>query len=837
MAARASAAVVAALLSMIAVVAALAWIPTSTPLSPWNAGPRGASRLNATPTQSLAGVPCGSKVIVPLEEPPSESLARQLEALASCGSTIVVLDSRGYSTSLLEPLGLGVAVENATIIDEVSAAGEPWIVNATLSIPWLNETLHVAIPKPRLTLYTTPPQAAGYTSPYAYADLDHNWHLSMADRVGSYAVVALWRRGNSTIVLIPSLEAAWNNYSTGLTALLGALPGGPTLYYTGALSLTGLDKLKASLARSPKSLPPPLAGAIAIGVAASLAGAYLAGSRPTASPPALAGTAAALAIAALLTGKTLVGATALVAAALASVPRARWLAASLLVAAALEASGEVPGGWMLYLAAVLAAVYSGPGGGGAWVLGPTSYSSLVLQAYLAPLILLEPLLATRLAFAAIASATLGAAGYLALRAYHVEVQPPPSEAPLGSSVSVILRLEGPTHAALEIWGPRGPRIAVVAPGEALEYEYPLDSTGLHRIRLEVALGDPLGLARRTFTETFEIMAIPVLEALRSKVAGILAGAGGAEEHLRAVRVAAAKLERPRALAAAGRRGPAVRESPGALAQGYGAGAGSGLGEIGSSGEAWRSVAPRGLLETILALVGDSSQMPGGRSEYLGPRPFVAGDRIADIHWKKSIEKQELVVKEWNREHGGGPRGGGAAGSGGASVDVVIVNVEASKPDDLDAVLYRALSILEASKYKAWTTLALVRGRDYLVLQGPPQGLLAALAEATKIWRLSVPYRYRAPARPSEALKATASSIGSRGPHAVVAVYNAWRAQQLAVAIRKAGPAPPAYFTLIHAPPAGVWAAVTARVLSLVGYAEAPRISIQAPATGVHGGHA
>ena len=72
-------------------------------------------------------------------------------------------------------------------------------------------------------------------------------------------------------------------------------------------------------------------------------------------------------------------------------------------------------------------------------------------------------------------------------------------------------------------------------------------------------------------------------------------------------------------------------------------------------------------------------------EYIGVREFMMGDRPRDIHWKKSVSRGELFTKIYG--------GGGGGGGGSGSSYIVIGDLLASSPEELDEVTNKILLAL------------------------------------------------------------------------------------------------------------------------------------------------
>jgi len=68
-----------------------------------------------------------------------------------------------------------------------------------------------------------------------------------------------------------------------------------------------------------------------------------------------------------------------------------------------------------------------------------------------------------------------------------------------------------------------------------------------------------------------------------------------------------------------------------------------------------------------------------RGEYYGVRAYIPGDEISTIHWKKSVSKQTLIVKDYKRE----PHG----------TLIIICDLTSTTFSELDDIVYTLLSTL------------------------------------------------------------------------------------------------------------------------------------------------
>ena len=209
-----------ALVLAVSILAIIANLPSPTPYSPYNTGSNGYSRLVrevnvriiGSPVEVEADSPSNITVLVPLTRELDQASASVLQELLARGATVVVLDENGYSNSLLEALGIKARVECWKVLDEVSKLGDR---AHPLVRVWLRGETSPMLLATYLPSYITLSTSRGlvgqgYTSSYAYADLDGNMYFSGTDRMGSYTIVAAWRIEGGTLAVIADLDALSN---------------------------------------------------------------------------------------------------------------------------------------------------------------------------------------------------------------------------------------------------------------------------------------------------------------------------------------------------------------------------------------------------------------------------------------------------------------------------------------------------------------------------------------------------------------------------------------------------------------------------------------------------
>ncbi len=176
-----------------------------------------------------------------------------------------------------------------------------------------------------------------------------------------------------------------------------------------------------------------------------------------------------------------------------------------------------------------------------------------------------------------------------------------------------------------------------------------------------------------------------------------------------------------------------------------------------------------LEELYLAVAGRGGAAGARRSrvgEYLGARLYVPGDDPRLIHWKKTVSRGELVV----REHGVAGAAGGLGGAG--RLRVVVVDLAASMARELDAVVHEAITRLTEvalADPSARLVLVLHYGGRFLVLKGPVVDVLRELALHLAERLPSLLYQYPSlAAEPPETVLKSLEAWASRAPGSLVA---------------------------------------------------------------------
>ena len=215
-----STALMVAAAAVIAVIAVLVNVPSSTSYSPYCTGPEGYSELvnmlNATVINSLSAVGNASNtvVILPLDRGLSSSTCEELRKLVVSGATLLVADEEGFSNVLLKHLGINAGVANCTVLDEVGKLRDRFhpVINVSLG---RGEYVGLVTFKPSyITSNKVRGGISGVTSQYAYADADGNGFYTLGEVMRKYLVVGSWHVGRGLVVLVADLDAL-SNYLLG----------------------------------------------------------------------------------------------------------------------------------------------------------------------------------------------------------------------------------------------------------------------------------------------------------------------------------------------------------------------------------------------------------------------------------------------------------------------------------------------------------------------------------------------------------------------------------------------------------------------------------------------
>lgn len=246
----------------------------------------------------------------------------------------------------------------------------------------------------------------------------------------------------------------------------------------------------------------------------------------------------------------------------------------------------------------------------------------------------------------------------------------------------------------------------------------------------------------------------------------------------------------------------------------GSGSGPGKAYLHGSVETYRLVYEWVIPTRIIEKLESSAQPLLG--DYSGARDYHPGDHPRAIHWKKSVSKRKLIVKQFTKS---------GESSGGGRAIVLIADWVASNPVELDSLVYTTYSIL-LNSLSAQVVLLLKtpQGSTYFI-KGKGLDVLAALQAIFEEEDISALFNYESWAR-----KYLAELIEKAGTNRVfreVVEYYNRLALVLLDELEKRGVPRNAGFAIVHPRAYALKYTIIASAMARRGYSALPLIHSQA----------
>ena len=790
---------------------ALAYLPSTTPYSPWNTGGNGLSTLyretHSTPTGNLTRETCSTTIILVLNKPIPPEQASIISNSVKCGSTLIIGDTQGYSTPILRDLGLTIAFHEAQVMDQISSHNNRWqpktIVMGSYNIVVPNATYIQPTTKPTLL--------QAWTSPYAYADLDGDGYLSPGDPVGRYTLLAGWRVGRGRLILIPSTLYFTNNYirlQDNLQLIKTLSHPGRTIIYTPTLNPSMLDRVKLGLAhwmtRSNRDLT------WIITLASSTALTYLWASRyidkgrgsKTKNIIILLLSAAPYLIDSTLTDSLTYGIAPLILLPLLpyTTPYISYATALALSSATLSPAYSAAYIILLLIISTLTKQREGQS-----ILGPSSQNILLLQAVNSLLIFIYLPIITSITTAILLFLLIPAAVYtVTLRKIVVEEVNAPQETYTGIPINIIIAAHSPSPATIYVRDMEATLEYGIQGDARLNIPYKPSHTGLNKVTLRIIATDPLGYSWRTLgTWTVAINVLPQAYKILARAESILSGRGGGELLSKLSMTLLLNMEELNA------RPIIASEKQLEEIAGYAAGEGGGEGLGGRV---------HGLIRGIIReYLEGTTGMKARLGDYMGVREYVPGDDPRNIHWKKSLGILRLVSKEYTDT--ATESTAGAFGMGGE--DILLACLDCTGNTELDILVTRTLKRLVDTATidpDAPYNLILHTYNTTMILQGTVTAVLNLLYNTLRKNPLAVKYKYDSPntyltrdeihyietGEPNDTLDTLLTSLATESKNIIQALL-------------ETGLRPPKQFTVLHCKAASTRASFIVHSLVNAGY--------------------
>lgn len=202
-------------------------------------------------------------------------------------------------------------------------------------------------------------------------------------------------------------------------------------------------------------------------------------------------------------------------------------------------------------------------------------------------------------------------------------------------------------------------------------------------------------------------------------------------------------------------------------------------------------------------------------EYIGCRQYVSGDELRDIHWKKSVSRGMLIVKEFSL-----PAIELVGGEKFYAEPIVIADLYAPNAMELDKVVYTLLkTYLEIFRLSPNTNslAVIVAGDIVLGLKGKAIDILNQLYKVFRDLPIQTLFSYSSPTMSGKSFADTLKASRKPRPLAIIVLSNQRFAERILGLVASNGFPPPKPFTVIHSPSLSFRYYVVAARLSEYGF--------------------
>lgn len=810
---------------MIIIVSCLAAIlntSTTTAYSPFNTDNRGYSRIinafNARLEDDIRDLSIEEAsryvVIVPLQKRlVDRDIIDYMYKLLHGGSIVIILDEQGYSNELVKEIGLDIRVVNQTVLDEIQKYKSRYYPIIKIYIDGSNKTMSLTLFMPSYILAgkNRSSYMIGYTSKYAYADLDGNSVYSQGEHIGQYILVYGARIGYGLLIIVSDKDFITNRLLGNNTWFLEELIlDRELILYTRYLDLGFLDKMKyillnlniiaryGSMKHSFIELMLILSILVIVSHTSKTKLQYRKLSLMSSIYIVVHGMYASLS-----TNNIILLSPLSILAVPYVIGRFRKYLPSIILSLAifytLSQWNTIP--LFIPLSLLLPFIFSEEPrikGSLTVFIGPSIFLLIKHAAALSILTLINVKMLILISILLISCLILSIAYFIALSNTRVEVLDIPKKIGLGRTAyaEFMVVTNKPLYIVLER-NDGFRKIYFLNATSIVNVEIPTDHTGMHTLMVNVGVFDKWGFSRRLIkTITLRYVVVPItsklLEHLRKRIfsreeiiklitevevslmeisseSGIPVGKGVITGTREATRIAMELLRRSKT---------------------------GGLAPIG------------GFLQEFLHELREQWSRGYSRSggyvsrsrlgEYVGARDYAPGDRLKDIHWKKSLSKHSLIVKEY------GISGDIGSFTSKSSVlePIVILDLFATSNVELDHMMYSLLSTyLNIVKRNPVTKsyFVLVSHNFILVIKGKSIDILYNLYKALERFLPKILYKYESISKylEDEYVKEIIGKSYRSKPLAVLIKASKIFSNNIITALVENTIFPPKPYTLIH----------------------------------------
>jgi hypothetical protein len=241
-----------ALITALAVAAST--ITSNTPYSIYNYGDNGYSVMATkakviwSPEELESLNTTKYYLVVPFASEPDNSTLFAITRWLSRGGSLVILDEKGYSNTLLGRVFPDIRVLGTTVYDPYRNSGDRADPYAEIILN--NDSYKLCFHTVKqLSIAGNMPNASviAETSPLAYADTDNDGYYGFGDRLGSYPLVVMVGVNESMLVIIPDSDFLSNKClakSLDNLLFLEKLLGRDPALFIGLVNATLGDRLR-----------------------------------------------------------------------------------------------------------------------------------------------------------------------------------------------------------------------------------------------------------------------------------------------------------------------------------------------------------------------------------------------------------------------------------------------------------------------------------------------------------------------------------------------------------------------------------------------------------------
>jgi len=444
-------------------------------------------------------------------------------------------------------------------------------------------------------------------------------------------------------------------------------------------------------------------------------------------------------------------------------------------------------------------------------LAPSTWKLLKYAAGFSVIALVSIGVLAAVAILILAALTYSVIYYLKLSNISVKIGRKPRKIPLGEGGNLILNVNSKQEVYILVIRDDGRKEASLISGPAtIAAPLPADHAGVHSSTFTVIIMDKWGFAKRVAGHYYvNYFVMPLTSATLKTFREGIFSRKDIIRFIGEVEIALSSLESEPSpfkaeIRGARRAKEALQEE---IAQGIKAPA------LKLAIKFLKSVEAQMKLQTSLQRSPRRSRI----GEYIGARDYAPGDAFKNIHWKKTISRGSIVIKEYSSSDAI-PRPSRAS----KLQPIIIADLFAVSHIELDRILFTLLGVLAAALKKSPSTelaLIIVVGKKALSVKGRSIDILYHFYKALEKSMPKIIYPYKASIKPAD-LRQIDHMIKSKKkpkPHSVILAANKKFASKLVQILIQNNLTPPKPYTVVYSGALSFRYNLLRRELEEIGY--------------------